>query len=69
MGWEDLEEKLRIVMVLRTVTVAIAIKIDIALEININSSSLTDRGEGTNDFKSLSHRILSIKVTFHDCTS
>ena len=54
MGWEDLEEKLRIVMVLRTITVAIAIKIDIALEININSSSLTDRGEGTNDFKSLS---------------
>ena len=53
MGREDLEEKLRIVLVLRIVMVAIAIKIDIALEININSSSLSDR-EGTSDFKSLS---------------
>ena len=54
MGREDLEEKLRIVLVLRIVMVVIAIKIDIALEININSSSLSDRGEGTSDFKSLS---------------
>ena len=34
--------------------VASALKIIIVLEININSSSSTDRGEGTSDFKILS---------------
>ena len=43
----------------RIVMVAIAIgllarKINIVLEVNINSSSSTDRGEGTSDFKTLS---------------
>ena len=32
----------------------LAIKISIVLEININSSSWTDTGEGTSDFKILS---------------
>ena len=32
----------------------LALKINIALEININSSSSTDRGAGTRDFKTLS---------------
>ena len=32
----------------------LAAKITIVLEINVNSSSSTDRGEGTSDFKILS---------------
>ena len=32
----------------------LTIKISIVLEINVNSSSSTDRGEGTSDFKILS---------------
>ena len=32
----------------------LTIKIRIVLEINVNSSSSTDRGEGTSDFKILS---------------
>ena len=32
----------------------LARKINIVLEININSSSSTDRGEGTSDFKTFS---------------
>ena len=35
-----------------------AMKINIALEINIYSSSSTDRGEGTSDFKTV--RVLPI---------
>ena len=44
-----------------------AMKINIALEINIYSSSPTDRGEGTSDFKTLSefyqYGQLYLKVT------
>ena len=42
----------------------LAIKISIVLEININSSSWTDRGEGTSDFKILSE-FYEKKVTLH----
>ena len=54
MGWqEELSSLFRIVMV-ATALSSLAIKINIASEININSSSSTDRGEGTSDFKTLS---------------
>ena len=47
MEWE---EKLRLVMGAMTLT---AIKIDIVLEVIISSSSSADRGEDTNDLKTL----------------
>ena len=48
------------IVMVATALSLLAIKINIVLEIIINSSSSTDRGEGTSDFKAL-----SMKVTFH----
>ena len=42
----------------------LVVKINIALEININSSSSTDRGEGSSDFKTLSEFYQYLKVTY-----
>ena len=54
MGWEEkLSSLLRIVMAATALSL-LAIKINILSEIKINSSSSTDRGEGTSDFKTLS---------------
>ena len=51
MGWEKKFSQLfRIVMVAIALNFS-AMKISIVSEININSSSSTDKGEGTSDFK------------------